>query len=190
MRKFHSLNGITSEWSRILLRWLGFHSVKLQASVLTLSVFSSSTPDACMRPPHPYVGLPVLICAFFFFFFSAWAHTLIQMHTHVCMFLCEGLRQQLSRAVKVYNRGLEAVAAGCMWVTITSRASRMHLSTPASRAAERGPGIYTHNYHSLLHGFKRLTGCVCLVCVCVMCCAWWYLSECLCGFGTVSPLAV
>ncbi len=61
--------------------------------------------------------------------------------------------------------GLETVAACWMWVTITSRASRTQLSTPVSRAAERGPGIYTHNYHSLLYGFKRLTVRVC-VCVC------------------------
>lgn len=63
--------------------------------------------------------------------------------------------------------GLEAVITGCMWVTNTSGASRTQLSTP-SRAAEKSPGIYTHNYHYLLYGFKSLTVCVCVhspVCV-------------------------
>lgn len=74
--------------------------------------------------------------------------------------------------------GLEAVTAGFMGVTVTSRASRTQLSTPASRAAERGPGIYTRNYHSLLYGFKRLTV---RVCVCAYLCARKpYDGMCIC----------
>lgn len=70
------------------------------------------------------------------------------------------------------------MAAGSMWVTITSRASRTPLSTPASRAAERDPGIYTHNYHSLVYGFKRLTM---RVCVCAYLCACKpYDGMCIC----------
>lgn len=55
----------------------------------------------------------------------------------------------------------------------------------------KGLGIYTHNYHSLLCSFKRLSV---RVCVCAHTCVWeTYNSMCIClcvVSGTTSPSVV
>lgn len=82
--------------------------------------------------------------------------------------------------------GLEAVTAGCMWVTVTSRASRTRLSTPAGRASERGPGIYTHNSLSVLWlqgaRYTLMHACVCVSAYLCLCNSY-YVYWSLCGLG-------
>lgn len=65
-------------------------------------------------------------------------------------------------------------------IPLTSGANRTQHSTPASRAAERGPGIYTCNYHSARWLWEDHCTCVC-VCICV--CNSCVVCLSLCGFG-------
>lgn len=114
------------------------------------------------------------------YFISVQAHTPAQMHTYACTSLVHGIMPTLQWCLESVWLGVEAVTAGSVWITITSWASRTQLSTPASRAAERGPGIYAHNYYSLLYGFKRLTVWVCVCVRHMMACVFvfvWFREQ-------------